>query len=63
MDKIVFTPGEHLVAETIKTEFLTIEAGALLKAPEGKYLALTVNGCGRGLLPRGRMPHRGRAGN
>ena len=47
MDKIVFTPGEHLVAETIKTEFLTIEAGALLKAPEGKYLALTVNGCGQ----------------
>ena len=45
MNQKIFAPGEHLVAENLKTEFLTIEAGAKLLAPEGKYLALTVNGC------------------
>ncbi len=45
MNQIVFASGEHLIAENLKTEFLTIAAGAELKAPEGKYLALTVNGC------------------
>ncbi len=45
MNQIVFASGEHLIAENLKTEFLTIQAGAELKAPEGKYLALTVNGC------------------
>ena len=45
MNQIVFASGEHLIAENLKTEFLTIGAGAVLKAPEGKYLALTVNGC------------------
>ena len=45
MNQIVFASGEHLIAENLKTEFLTIGAGAVLKAPEGKYRALTVNGC------------------
>ena len=45
MNQIVFASGEHLIAENLKTEFLTIGAGAVLKAPEGEYLALTVNGC------------------
>ena len=45
MNQKIFAPGEHLVAENLKTEFLTIEAGAKLLAPKGKYLALTVNGC------------------
>ena len=45
MNQIVFASGEHLIAENLRTEFLTIGAGAVLKAPEGKYLALTMNGC------------------
>lgn len=65
MNQIVFASGEHLIAENLKTEFLTIGAGAVLKAPEGEYLALTVNGCvhplAEGSYHGRRGDHRGRA--
>ena len=31
MNQIVFASGKHLIAENLKTEFLTIGAGAVLQ--------------------------------
>ena len=51
MNQLIYAPGEHLIAENQNAEFLTIQPGAQLKAPEGKYLCLTVNGCVHALEP------------
>ncbi len=47
----VFAAGEHLVTETIACDLLTIEEGAVLKAPKGKTLVLSVGGVGVKLEP------------
>ena len=46
-----YKQGVHLIREDVVTEKLVIGPDAELTAPEGKYLTLTVNGCGRPLLP------------
>ena len=51
MNQLIYAPGEHLIAENQNAEFLTIQPGAQLKAPEGKYLCLTVNGCVHPAMP------------
>ena len=38
MNQIVFASGEHLIAENLKTEFLTIGAGAVLRHPRENIL-------------------------
>ncbi len=48
MKKTVYTAGESLLTSTIKTEYLVIEEGAC-KGAQGKFLSLTVNGCGHPL--------------
>lgn len=40
-----------LVHETTRLDELIIKEGAVITAPEGKYLTLSVNGCGRALVP------------
>ena len=51
MNQLIYAPGEHLIAENQNAEFLTIQPGAAFKAPEGKYLCLTVNGCVHPAMP------------
>lgn len=51
MNKLTYAAGTHLIPETLSAEFLTIAPGAELKAPEGKYVCLTVNGCVHSLAP------------
>lgn len=49
--KQVISAGEHLIQEPIRTNHLVIEPGADLRAPEGCFLTLTVNGRGRPVQP------------
>lgn len=47
----IFEAGEHLVAESVKADLITIKEGAVLSAPKGKTLLLSVGGVGMKLEP------------
>lgn len=49
--KKVFPAGKQLVTEALKVTDLVIETGAVLEAPEGKFLTLIVDGVGRPVAP------------
>ncbi len=48
---MVFSSGTHLIDSPIVTDSLVIGQDAVLTAPEGKYLVLTVGGKGRQIKP------------
>ncbi len=51
MTQKYYYPREWLISETLAAEEVIIDDGAVLSAPEGKYLTLTVNGIGKPIVP------------
>ena len=49
MNTKIFEVGEHLITESIECDLLTISEGAVLTAPKGKTLLLSVDGVGKKL--------------
>ena len=47
----VYPAGDTLITETFSCEHLIIDSDAVLRAPDGKYLTLTVDGATKAVLP------------